>query len=314
MKISDMLDGAEKVAIFGHVRPDGDCVGSAMGLYNYILEYYPQIKADVYLEPFAETFNFLAHIEDVKDAYEEGIYDTVFVLDASSCDRVGANGLACILQAGRSFNIDHHISNPGDICKYSIIKPDVSSTSEVIYYLLEPERVTKPIAEGLYLGIVHDTGVFKYSCTGRKTLEAVGALIGAGVDFPRIIHETYYSRGITQTRVTGYVLQNCKLAPNNQVIYGTLTPEEMERFGATHMDVDGIIDTLRTVRGTEVAIFLYPVADGYKISMRSRYYVDVARICQLFGGGGHARAAGCSIDKTPEEIIKLLLCEVEKNL
>jgi phosphoesterase RecJ-like protein len=315
MKISEMLEGAERVAIFGHVRPDGDCVGSTMGLYNYILDNYPEIHVDVYLERFADSFLFLPRINDVLPEYTEGTaYDTVFVLDASSRDRIGANGLACVNQAAHSYNIDHHRSNPGDVCAVPIVKPEVSSASEVLYYLLEEDRVTRAAAECIYLGIVHDTGVFRFSCTGRKTLEAVGALIATGVDFARIINETYYCRTFNQTRVTGLVMQNCQLALSGKVVYGYLTSKDMEEYQVTTLEMDGIIDALREVQGTEVAIFLYPIEDCYKISLRSQYSVDVSRICQLFGGGGHARAAGCSIKDTPEEIIKKLLAEIEKQL
>lgn len=315
MKINEMLAGAERVAIFGHVRPDGDCVGSALGLYNYILDNYSAIHADIYLEHFSDSFRFLAHVEDIQNEYIDGTaYDTVFVLDASSRDRVGANGLACIAQAARSYNLDHHVSNPGDVCAYNDIQPEVSSASEVLYYLLEADRVTKAVAECIYLGIIHDTGVFKFSCTGKKTLEAVGALIAAGVDFPRIINETYYCRSYNQTRVTGHVMRSCQLALSGRVVYGYVTAKDMDEYHVTSIDMDGIIDALREVRGIEVAVFLYPAADGYKVSMRSQYYVDVSRICQVFGGGGHAKAAGCSLKGMPEEIMSKLLIEIEKQL
>lgn len=315
MKINEMLKGAERVAIFGHVRPDGDCVGSTLGLYNYILDNYPEIHADIYLERFTDNFRFLSHVEDIQSEYTDGTpYDTVFVLDASSRDRVGANGLACIAQAAHSYNLDHHVSNPGDVCAYSDIQPEVSSASEVLYYLLEADRVTKAVAECIYLGIVHDTGVFKFSCTGQKTLEAVGALISKGVDFPRIINETYYCRTYSQTRITGHVMQNCQRALSGRVVYGFVTAEEMEEYHVTSIEMDGIIDALREVQGIEVAVFLYPAADNYKVSMRSQYYVDVSSICQIFGGGGHVKAAGCSLKGTPEEIIAKLLPEIEKRL
>ena len=111
--IDEMLIGVSKVAVFGHVRPDGDCVGSTMGLYNYICDNYPDIQADIYLEPFSESFKFIKNIDKVKKQYIDGVYDAVFVLDASSRDRVGANGLAAVEKAKKSYNLDHHVSNPG---------------------------------------------------------------------------------------------------------------------------------------------------------------------------------------------------------
>lgn len=314
MKVNEMLTGAKRVAIFGHVRPDGDCVGSTMGLYNYILDNYPDIHADIYLERFSDSFRFLAHAEDIQELYTEGAYDTVFVLDASSRDRVGANGLACIAQAAHSYNLDHHVSNPGDICAYSDIQPEVSSASEVLYYLLDADRVTRACAECIYLGIIHDTGVFRFSCTGEKTLEAVGALIGTGVDFPRIINETYYCRTYDQTRITGHVMENCRLALSGKVVYGFVTQQDLDNYHVTTVELDGIIDALREVQGIEVAVFLYPTGDCCKVSMRSQYTVDVSRICQSFGGGGHVRAAGCSLKGNPEEIMEKLLAKIAEQL
>lgn len=315
MMMSEMLLGAKRVALFGHTRPDGDCVGSVLGLYNYIKDNYPKIHVDAYLEKFSHTFNFLSYSENVFNKYEEGTaYDTVFVLDASSRDRVGANGLACVAQADRSFNIDHHVSNPGDVCIYSDIQPDVSSASEVLYYLLELEKISKRTAECIFLGIAHDTGVFRFECTGKRTFEAVAQLIDKGVDFPRIINDTYYSRTYVQNRVTGLVMERSKLALSGKVIYGYLTPAEMAQYGVNSLEMDGIIDALREVEGTEVALFIYPTAGRYKISLRSQYYVDVSKICEVFGGGGHVRAAGCTMDGTPEEIVERILKEVEKQI
>ena len=315
MMINEVITGAKRVAIFGHMRPDGDCVGSVLGLYNYIRDNYPDIYVDAYIEKFSHTFSFLANSEKVINKYEEGTeYDTVVVFDSSSRDRVGANGMACVSQAERTFNIDHHVSNIGNICQVSYILPDISSACEVLYYMLEPEKISKACAECLFLGIAHDTGVFKFECTGKKTFEAVGNLIDKGIEFSRIINETYYNKTYKQTRVTGYVMEKSRLALSGKVIYSYLTPEEMAKYEATSLEMDGVIDALREAEGQEVAIFLYPTGNRYKISMRSQYYVDVSRICEAFDGGGHVRAAGCTMDGEPEEIVEKLIEEVEKQI
>ena len=314
INIDKALEGSVNVAIFGHTRPDGDCVGSTMGLFNYILDNYPDIVVDVYLEPFSDTFKFIANIDKVKGEYTGKAYDTVFVLDASSKDRVGANGLEAIAQAEKSFNIDHHISNPKDVCKDTDVCPNASSASEVLFYDLDQSKLTKNSAECIYLGIIHDTGVFKFECTGQKTLEAVGRLISFGVDFPRIINDTYYSRTMNQSRITGYVMEKAKLYLNGKVIAGYVTEEDMRKYDVSTIDLDGVIDAIREVSGTEVAVFIYPVKNRYKVSMRSKYVVDVSRICQIYGGGGHVRAAGCSMDGEPEKLIAELLTHIEKNL
>lgn len=143
---------------------------------------------------------------------------------------------------------------------------------------------------------------------------AIGELLDKGIDFTRIINETYYTRTYTQTLVTGFVMLNSKLALNGKVVYSYLTPDDMTRYSVTPVELSNIIDTLREVSGTEVAIFLYPVNGEYKISLRSNYVVDVNAIAKNFGGGGHIRAAGGNSKESPEETIKKLLLLIQQQL
>jgi phosphoesterase RecJ-like protein len=145
-------------------------------------------------------------------------------------------------------------------------------------------------------------------------MEIVGTLIDKGIDFARIVNETYYCRTYKQTLVTGFVLQNCKLALEGRVVHAYVTPEKMKEFDVTPVDLSNVIDTLREVSGTEVAVFLYPVNGKYKISLRSNYVVDVNAIAKEFGGGGHTRAAGGDTDLSPDDAIRKILELVEKQL
>ncbi len=143
---------------------------------------------------------------------------------------------------------------------------------------------------------------------------AIGELLDKGIDFTRIINETYYTRTYIQTLVTGFVMLNSKLALNGKVVYSYLTPDDMTRYSVTPVELSNVIDTLREVSGTEVAIFLYPVNGEYKISLRSNYVVDVNAIAKNFGGGGHIRAAGGNSKESPEETIKKLLLLIQQQL
>ena len=312
MKIAQLIKGGS-VAIFGHLRPDGDCVGTALGLYNYIKDNYPEIKADLYLEKFPESFNMIRYASEAREFCPfDKIYDTVFVVDTSSEERIGAGGREALKKCGFSCNIDHHVSNPGNICEVNHVVPDGSSAAEVLYYMLEPDKVSRQCAEALYLGISHDTGIFKYSSTHRSTLLAVADLIDKGVDFTRIIDETYYHRTLPQTVVTGFVLMNVKQAIGGKVAYGYLTSEQMKHFGVSSLEMDGIIDAIRELEGNEVAIFMYPLKGGYKISLRSKNKVDVNVVASHFSGGGHVKAAGGQAYGDPETII-VRLCEYIKE-
>lgn len=314
--IDDLLREAKTVAIFGHVRPDGDCVGSTLGLYNYICDNYPTIKVQIYLERFPESYKILSRSIEINSIYEDSSEpcDLAFLLDTPSFERIGANGLSCLKSARKTCNIDHHISNPLNLCTNNFVDAKASSASEVLYLLLNPQKISRDTAECLYLGIVHDTGAFKFSCTGQKTMVVIGDLLDKGIDFARIINETYYSRTYIQTLVTGYVMMNSKLALDGKVVYSYLTPEDMVRYSVTPVELSNVIDTLREVSGTEVAVFLYPVNNEYKISLRSNYVVDVNKIASVFGGGGHVRAAGGNSTESPEDTIKKLLILIQEQL
>lgn len=319
MTIDEFLGEAKTVAIFGHVRPDGDCVGSTTAVYNYIRDNFPEIHADLFLENFPESYKILRGVTDARTAFTAECnggkpYDLAFLMDTPSFERVGANGAECIKAAKRTINVDHHISNPLNLCTMNLVESEASSASEVLYMQLDRAKVSKETASSLYLGIVHDTGAFKYSCTGKRTMLVVGDLIEAGVDFAKIVNETYYTRTYKQTLITGLAMQKCKLALDGKVVYSFITPEEMAQFGVTPVALSTTIDTIREVGGTEVACLLYPVNGKYKISLRSNYVVDVNAIAKEFGGGGHTRAAGGDTSDTPEVAIEKILKLVEKQL
>ncbi len=316
--LDDFLKNTNTLAIFGHVRPDGDCVGSTLALYNYILDNFPNIKVQVYLEKFPESYRILNGADKALPLFESSDgsepFDAAVLMDTPSFERVGAGGVACLQSAKKTCNIDHHISNPKNLCSLNIVEPSASSASQVLFEQLDPSKISKRTAECLYLGIVHDTGAFKFSNTGKRTMEIVGTLIDKGIDFARIVNETYYTRTYKQTLVTGFVLQNCKLALEGRVVHAYVTPEKMKEFDVTPVDLSNVIDTLREVSGTEVAVFLYPVNGKYKISLRSNYVVDVNAIAKEFGGGGHTRAAGGDTDLSPDDAIRKILELVEKQL
>lgn len=315
MIIDELLSASKTVAIFGHVRPDGDCVGSTLGLYNYIQDNYPQIKADIFLEPFPKSYNLLRNSDKpVNACNSETPYDLAFLLDTPSFERTGANGAECIKSAKKTCNIDHHISNPLNLCTVNIVEPDASSASEVLFMQLDKSKISKETANCLYLGIVHDTGAFKFSCTGKRTMNVVGDLIEKGVEFAKIVNETYYTRTYKQTLVTGFVMQNCKMALNDKVVYSYITQADMDKFGVSPIELSNVIDTIREVGGTEVAVFIYPVNGKYKISLRSNYVVDVNAVANKFGGGGHTRAAGGDTNDTPEVAIQKILDLVKAQL
>ena len=314
-KITSELAGVKTAAIAGHVRPDGDCVGSCMGLYLYLKENYPEIEADVYLEEVKEGFSFLNSIHEVKKELDENkIYDVLFILDTSVKDRVGVVG-AALDTAKKTICVDHHVSNKG-FADIDLIRPTASSASELLYTLLEEEKVTKSCAEAIYTGIVNDTGVFQYSCTTPQTMQIAAKLMETGINFSKIVDQAFYEKTYVQNQILGRCLMESILVLDGKCIIGSLRQKDMEFYHVTPKDLDGIVQQLRVTKGVEVAIFLYEVEKNeYKVSLRSKNIVDVSRIAKRFGGGGHIRAAGFNMSANhPRDIVNNIGALVEQQL
>ena len=255
-----MLNGtireAETIAIGGHLRPDGDCVGSCMGLYRYIQNVYPDVQVDVYLDPVPESFQMFPVIQEIQhEIKEEKTYDLFIALDSAGVDRLGFSHRLFEL-AKKTFCIDHHISNPG-YADANYIIPEASSTSELVYNLIDKEAITTEIAECLYLGIVHDTGVFQYSSTSPETMEAAANLMRKGIRAAEIIDKTYYEKTYLQNQMLGIALQASSLLLDGKVIASYITRETMNDYGVKSSDLEGIVSQLRITQGVEVAIFIY---------------------------------------------------------
>lgn len=313
-KISSYLDEVKTVGIAGHVNPDGDCVGSTLALYLYLKENYPNISADLYLETVRPEFMFLTDISEYRETYDgQKEYDLFITLDASTADRIGV-AAAAFEKAKETLCIDHHISNKG-YAKNNYIVPDASSASEVLYHMLDDEKISLAAAESLYLGIVHDTGVFQYSNTSGDTLRIAAALIEKGVPFTKIIEETFYQKTYVQQQILGRTLMESIRLIDGKCIVGIVTKKEMDFYNVTKQDLDGIVNQLRLTKGVEVAIFVYETGfQEFKVSLRSNSAVDVNKVAMAFGGGGHVRAAGCTMHGRAYDVVNNLTYYIDKML
>lgn len=313
-RFEEFLSGVTTCAIAGHVSPDGDCAGSVMGTYLYLKENYPGVRADVYLEPASEKFSFLEDMDKVRHVCRQEEYDLLILLDISSKERIGVAG-GLLATAKKTLCIDHHRTNPGGFTWF-FNDPDASSASEMAFHFMDPDRITKACAEALYLGMVHDTGVFQYSSTSPETMRTAAVLMEKGIDFSRIVDETFYQKTYIQNQVMGRVLMESILLFGGQLIIGCLKWKDLDFYGVTAKDLDGIVAQLRNTEGVEAAIFIHETDPGmYKVSLRSRHKVDVSQIARHFGGGGHIRAAGCSMAAgSVYDVINSLTVYFEKEL
>lgn len=311
--LEQMLEGTGSVAILGHVRPDGDCLGSTLGLYHYLQINYPAVRAAVYLEESSPKFGYLPGYESIRHETDDNSYELCICLDSGDEERLGDFGIY-LKNASKSLCLDHHITNTR-YCEVNLVSENASSTCEVLFEQLDEEKIDKAAAECLYTGLIHDTGVFKYSCTSPRTMEIAGKLMAKGIDFGAIIDNSFYKKTYIQNQILGRALLESITFLDGMCIFSALRQSDMEFYGVSGKDMDGIIDQLRLTDGVEVAIFMYQTGpQEFKVSLRSQNQVDVSRIASYFGGGGHVRAAGCTMSGRIHDVVNNLSLHIAKQL
>jgi phosphoesterase RecJ-like protein len=313
MKIIEELKGAKKIAIGGHIRPDGDCVGSCMAMYLFLKKALPGAEISVYLEKPADIFACIKGFDEIKTQITDGAEADAFIVLDCADDRLGFSR-PLFESARRRINIDHHITNPG--CgNTSLVVPGASSTSELVYGVIDHKLMDADVAKALYIGIIHDTGVFQYSNTSPETMRIAADLISYGFDFPKLIDETFYEKTYVQTQILGRALLESIMFMDGRCIVSMVSRETMRFYHVEQKDLDGIVSQLRQIKGVDCAIFMCETGVmEYKVSMRSSDNIDVAKIAMLFGGGGHKKAAGCTMNGTYHDSINNLSLHIEKQL
>ena len=312
--IAEILEGVKTMGIGGHIRPDGDCVGSCMALYLYVKTYYPEIQVDVYLDNPKPVFGHIDCMDEIKTELDgDKEYDLFVTCDVSARDRLALAG-PYFDTAKKTACIDHHISN-GGYADYNYILPNASSACEVLYDLLDVSLFDKSIAEPMYTGIAHDSGVFRFQSTTSKTMNVAGKMLDFGINANKILEETYYKKTYAQSQVAGRLQLESVRFMDNRCIFAYATTKLMDFYGVTTKDLDSVVAQLRNIEGIEVAIFMYQIGEmKYKVSMRSQDLVDVSVIASYFGGGGHVRAAGFDTVGDVHDIINNISEQIEKQM
>lgn len=311
-KLLELIENAKNIAITGHVSPDGDCTGSTLALYNYITENFEGKQVRVCLEKPSMKFSYMNGFDLIsEDPFLQA--DLLVSLDASDRERLGSRGVM-LDTAKESICIDHHVTNT-NFAKFNIVEYFRSSTCELLYTLLDYDKISVNTAVCLYTGIVHDSGVFKYQSTTRQTMEIAGALIDKGFDFTKIIDDTYFKKDFNATKLLGLVLTNAKLIFDGKCCYGLLDYDTWTGYIDDKKKMDGIIDNLRNIDGVEIALFMYETAkDEHKVSLRS-INANVSSIAAALGGGGHMRAAGATVYGKADELLEnTILPMIKKEL
>ncbi len=313
-RLEELIRGAGSIAILGHRNPDGDCIGSCLAALSYIGEHDPEKDVTVYQEPGPRKYSYLKGFDRICHEVPDNPHvDLCICLDGSDRDMLG-KFVVLLDGAARSICLDHHMTNPG-YAQENLIVPQASSACEVLYTQLNEKEISKETAACLYTGIVTDSGVFKYSNTSAATMRIAGKLMEKGIDFERIIDEAFFRKSYLQTQILGRALLESVSFLDGACIFSVIRKKDMEFYGAEKSDLDGIAEQLRLVDGVEVSIFLSESAPlEYKVSMRSKSYVNVGEIARFFGGGGHQKAAGCTMTGSVHDVINNLSVRIEPQI
>jgi bifunctional oligoribonuclease and PAP phosphatase NrnA len=314
-RILQQIAQSRSICIVGHVRPDGDCVGSELGLTLALRKQGKTVRC-WNEDEMPQKYAFLDPDKILQKPGRAQSFDLVIAVDCASFDRLGSLGPA-VAKRKCLINIDHHLSNTryGDL---NWISAREASTGELIFRLLRAASwpITPAIADCLFTAVSTDTGSFQYPTTRPLTYHTAGELVKLGANLETICHEVYQSFSLSRVRLLKHVYSNFRLAHNDQIAWFWLRQKDFARTGADRSDTEGLIDHIRAIEPVVVACVFEEVGqDLVRVSLRSKSpRIDVSKILAQFGGGGHAAAAGARIADKPLSVQRRVIGAVKKAL
>ena len=308
-----LLEG-NHFALIAHMLPDGDSIGSLLGLGRALILAGKKVKM-FNPGPVPHIYRFLKGSEEVQcDSFLSGSEVQVIVLDCSDPERLGALKEQ-VMASEKIINIDHHVTNQR-FGHLNYVNFDSAATGEIIYTLLEEARfnLDKDVAEALYVAIATDTGSFKFDNTTADTHRVAAALLGFGLRPAQIAQGVFDERPLVHYLLLHDALAGLEMYSDNKLAVMTLSCDQRLRRGALSEDLDGIVNYSRNIEGVELGILFYADrADEVKVGFRSKN-IDVSALAAIFGGGGHAKAAGCRLKGTFEAVKVKVITAAEKTL
>jgi bifunctional oligoribonuclease and PAP phosphatase NrnA len=314
-RILDQISGCQRFCVVGHVRPDGDCIGSQLALTLALKNQGKEVccwNEDAVPQKLA--FLDPDHIVEKPKPGQE--FDCVIATDAANFDRLGSVGPA-VASRKLLVNIDHHQGNTryGDI---NWVSAKEASTGELIFKFLKAANwaITPRIADCLFTAVSTDTGSFQYPTTKPMTYHTAAELVKLGANLATICHEVYQSYPLSRVRLLKHVYNNFRLSHRDQIAYFWLKKRDFTRTGADTNDAEGLIDHIRAIEPVVVAcLFEEMEPELTRVSLRSKSdSVNVNHIAALFGGGGHHAAAGARIPGKPMSVQRRVIGAIKKAL
>ncbi|KUO52278.1 MAG: hypothetical protein APF76_04380 [Desulfitibacter sp. BRH_c19] len=316
-EVKQAIINSSELVIVSHEYPDGDSIGSSIALSKGLLKLGKVVKTIIDSD-VPRDYQFLAGAKDFRKPKDIEVHSdsTVIFLDCADETRAGAlidsYREKCLL----SINIDHHTGNT-NFADVNYIDVKASSTGEIIYDLLDllGVEIDEDIANALYISMVTDTGSFRFDNTTAKTFAISSHLIKVGVNLSAIRINLWENKTYNSINLLVDVLSTMKFACNRKVAYITVTREIMERWKGNHGELESFVSYPKSVQGIEVAMIFKEInMNEIKVSFRAKNNIDVQSIASAFGGGGHKKAAGCTINTELAIAIKNVIDYLEKKL
>lgn len=310
--IIDAINRANRIGIFTHMSPDGDAIGSSLALYLGL----KQLKKDVevVIDEYSKCFKFLPNVDDIKSTGQK-TYELAIAIDCATKGRLFDPNNS-FDNSNMTISIDHHISNTY-YAKLNYVEDKSPAASKTLVKILKRLGVSinTEIGTCLMAGIITDSGGFRYSNVDDETFEFAANMLDVGVNISDIYYRTFDVKTRAQFELSKIATERLKFYNKDRIALTYVTLKDMKKVKSQIGDHEGIVNVARNIEGVEVSIFLREDENGiYKVSLRSNDNVNVSDIAEMFGGGGHERAAGCIFDCSLDEAIKRLLKEVNKVL
>ena len=299
-QIIEKINNNQRFLVVAHENPDGDAIGSTLALALSLRDMGKDVVA-YNADAIPDVMRFLPQCDVLVDSLPDNShFDIAFVLDAGDLERT-ALPVRDLCQT--VINIDHHpYSDFGDLC---YVDTDACATAVLIYRVLMAcqYQPSLAVAKALYLGILSDTGSFRYSSANQESFAIAGALVGLGVDPWEVSSNLYESNTPERMRLLSLVLPSLQISSSGHYASISMTLDTLKQSGASEEHSDGFVNYPRSIRGVEVALFIHQISENiYKVSFRSRGAIDVGALSRKLGGGGHHNAAGAKINGTLDEV------------
>lgn len=310
-EVIKLIQESNNIYIASHVQPDGDNIGSILALGMAIKKLKGKVNI-LKVDDIPSDYYFLPNLELIKEHDADQPIDLFIALDSSDIDRLGL-GKQFALRANKIINIDHHVTND-NFGHINIVSTSSGATGEIIYKIIKKMgvEIDKDIATCLYTAISTDTGSFMYSSTSHITHLIVADLLKVGIDNNYINVNLYQSRSIERTRLFINSLNKLECFLDGKIGIIAVTQEMLRDNNTKLEDTEGIVSFIRDIDSIEVACLLKEIDNNeIKISLRSKKEIDVSKVCNKFNGGGHVRAAGCTIYGKIDDAKQLILEEIK---